>query len=335
MKTVLCHAHGPVSGLQVEDIAEPTPGPGQVLLRVEACGVNFPDMLLVEGKYQQKPALPFAPGGEVAGLIAAVGPGVTGLAPGTRAAALMTYGGFAEAVVLDADSVVPVPEGVPPATAAAVCLAYGTVLHALRDRAALQPGETLLVLGAAGGVGMAAIHLGKLLGARVIAAASSAGKLAVCKAQGADATVDYSVENWRDEIRSLTGGKGVDVVFDPVGGSLAEPALRSVGWRGRYLVVGFAAGDIPRLPLNLVLLKGCAIVGVFYGDFARREKAANRAMLQELFAWVAEGRLRPYVSVTFPLEQAAAALETLASRRATGKLVLLTHAGQYQQDARQ
>ena len=326
MKAVLCREYGPPSALVVEDMPEPQPGPGQILLRVEACGVNFPDTLIIQGKYQHKPAPPFIPGGEVAGVVTALGDGVTSPAIGQRVAVMITWGGFAEAVAVEAARAVPVPEGVAPEVAAALSLAYGTTLHALRDRADIQPGETLLVLGASGGVGLAAIQLGKLLGAQVIAAAGSAGKLELCQREGADELVDYSREGWREEVRSLTEDKGVDVVYDPVGGPYAEPALRSIAWKGRYLVIGFAAGDIPRIPLNLTLLKGCAIVGVFYGDFARREAAAHRAGLEQLFAWVAEGRLRPTVSATYPLDQAAQAMEALLSRTATGKLVLLTSA---------
>lgn len=324
MKAVLCRAFGPPSVLAVEDVPTPTPGPGQVLLRVDACGVNFPDTLIIQGKYQQKPALPFSPGGEVAGVVAALGEGVTSPAVGTRVAAMMPWGGFAEAAAVDAAAAVPVPDGVPPEVAASLCLAYGTTLHALRDRAALQPGETLLVLGASGGVGLAAVQLGKLMGARVIAAASSAAKLDICRRHGADALVDYGQDGWRERLRGLTDGKGVDVVLDPVGGPYAEPALRSAGWKGRHLVVGFAAGEIPRIPLNLALLKGCAILGVFYGEFTRREKAANRALLGQLFDWVAEGRLHPHISATFPLDDATAALEALLARAATGKIVLVT-----------
>ncbi len=327
MKAVLCRELGPPSSLRLEELPDPVPLPGQVLLRVEAAGVNFPDTLIIQGKYQQKPALPFVPGGEVCGIVEALGDGVSAPAVGTRVAAVITHGGFAERVAVDAGEAVPVPEGVPPAEAAALCLAYGTVLHALEDRGALRPGETLLVLGAAGGVGTAAIQIGRMLGARVIAAASSAAKLETCRQAGAEGLVDYSVEGWRDAVRALTDGRGPDVVFDPVGGPYAEPALRSIAWRGRYLVVGFAAGEIPRIPLNLALLKNCAITGVFYGEFTRREPEANRAMLARLFAWVAEGRLRPALSQRFPLERAAEALESLAARRATGKLVLLTHAG--------
>ncbi|WP_456316863.1 NADPH:quinone oxidoreductase family protein [Teichococcus globiformis] len=321
----MCHAYGPPSALRVEDVAEPRPEPGQILLRVEACGVNFPDTLIIQGKYQQKPPMPFIPGGEVCGIVMALGEGVEGPAPGTRVAAVITQGGFAEMVAVDATKAVPVPQGVAPADAAALGLAYGTVLHALEDRGALQPGETLLVLGASGGVGTAAIQIGKLLRARVVAAASSAAKLEACREAGADLLLDYSEEGWRDRLREMTGGDGPDVIFDPVGGPFSEPALRSIAWRGRYLVVGFAAGEIPRIPLNLALLKNCAITGVFYGAFTRREPERNRDMLARLYGWVAEGRLRPVISRSFPLDQASAALEMLAARQATGKLVLLTH----------
>ena len=328
MKAVLCREFGPPSSLVVSEVDEPVPGPGEVLVRVEACGVNFPDTLIIQGKYQQKPAMPFTPGGEVCGTVAVLGEGVSGPAVGTRVAALIPYGGFAEAVAIEAGRLVPVPEGVAPDAAAAICTAYGTVLHALEDRGALMLGETLLVLGAAGGVGMAAIQIGKLLGARVIAAASSMDKLEACRAAGADGLVNYTEEHWRDELRALTEDRGPDVVFDPVGGPYTEPALRSIGWRGRYLVVGFAAGEIPRIALNLALLKNCAITGVFYGEFVRREPANNRAMLARLFRWVADGQLVPAVSHRFPLEGAGEALDLLSGRRALGKLLLVTHAGQ-------
>jgi len=326
MKAVLCREYGPPSALRVETLPDPTPGPGQLLLRVEACGVNFPDTLIIQGRYQQKPPMPFIPGAEVCGLVAGHGEGVTEPAIGTRVAAVITHGGFAEAAVVEAAKAVPVPDGVSPEAAAALGLAYGTVLHALEDRGALKPGETLLVLGASGGVGLAAIQIGRLLGARVIAAASSEEKLEACREAGAEGLIDYAREGWRDRVRDLTEGRGPDVIFDPVGGSYAEPALRAIGWRGRYLVVGFAAGEIPRLPFNLMLLKGCTVTGVFYGDFARREPERNRELLGRLHRWVAESRLVPVISRRFPLEEAAAALEALADRRATGKLVLLTHA---------
>jgi NADPH2:quinone reductase len=323
MKAVLCRAFGPVSGLVLEDVPEPQPGPGEVLIRVAACAVNFADTLVVQGKYQTRPALPFSPGGEVAGVVAALGPGTAGPPPGSRVLAMTSHGGFAELAVARADAVVPVPDGVEPVAAAALSYAYGTALHALRDRGGLRPGETVLVLGAAGGTGLAAVQLAKLLGAQVIAAASGA-RQETCRQAGADMLLDYTQEGWRDQLRELTHGQGVDLVYDPVGGPYAEPALRSMAWGGRYLVIGFAAGEIPRIPLNLTLLKGCGILGVFYGSFAKREPEANRALMGQLLAWVREGRLRPWISATYPLAEAPTALEALLSRRATGKIVVVT-----------
>ena len=322
MKAVLCRALGPPSGLTLEEVPAPEPGPGQVLIRVEACAANFADALMVEGRYQARPPLPFSPGGEVAGVVAGLGEGVHGPAPGTRVLAMTGHGGFAEMAVARTEAVVAVPEGVDAVAAAALSYAYGTALHALRDRAGLRPGETALVLGAAGGTGLAAVQLAKLMGARAIAAAS-AGKLEACRAAGADALVDYRQDGWRDAVRDLAGDAGVDVVYDAVGGPYSEPALRSLNWGGRHLVVGFAAGEIPRVPLNLALLKGCGILGVFYGGFAKREPEANRALVGELLAWVREGRLRPHVSATYPLGDAAVALEALLSRGATGKVVVV------------
>ena len=324
MKAVLCRAFGPPSGLTLEEVPAPEPGPGEVLIRVEACSVNFPDTLIIQGRYQTRPPLPFSPGGEVAGAVAGLGEGVAGPPLGTRVLAMTSHGGFAEMAVAGADAVVAVPEDVDAVTAAALSYAYGTTLHALRDRAGLRPGETVLVLGAAGGAGLAAVQLAKLMGARVIAAASP-GKLETCREAGADAAVDYRQEGWRDRVRELIGSTGgVDVVYDPVGGPYSEPALRSLGWGGRHLVVGFAAGEIPRIALNLPLLKGCGILGVSYGAFAKREPEANRALVGQLLAWVREGRLRPRVSATHPLEGAAAALEALLARSVTGKIVLVT-----------
>ena len=324
MKAVLCRAFGPPSGLTLEEVPAPEPGPGQVLIRVEACSVNFPDTLIIQGRYQTRPPLPFSPGGEVAGSVAGLGEGVAGPPLGTRVLAMTSHGGFAEMAVAGAEAVVAVPEDVDAVTAAALSYAYGTSFYALRDRAGLRPGETVLVLGAAGGAGLAAVQLAKLMGARVIAAAS-AGKLETTRDAGADASVDYRQEGWRDRVRELIGSTGgVDVVFDPVGGPYSEPALRSLGWGGRHLVVGFAAGEIPRIPLNLPLLKGCGILGVSYGAFAKREPEANRALVGQLLAWVGEGRLCPRVSATHPLEGAAAALEALLARSVTGKIVLVT-----------
>ncbi len=323
MKAVLCRAFGPPSGLTLEEVPAPRPGPGQVLIRVEACAVNFPDTLIVQGRYQVRPPLPFSPGGEVAGVVAELGEGAAGPPPGTRVLAMTGHGGFAEMAVASADAVVEVPADVDAVSAAALSYAYGTTLHALRDRAGLRPGETVLVLGAAGGAGLAAVQVAKLMGARVIAAAS-AGKLDTCRDAGADALVDYRQEGWRDTVRDLSGSGGVDVVYDPVGGPYSEPALRSLNWGGRHLVVGFAAGDIPRIPLNLPLLKGCGILGVSYGAFAKRDPDANRALVGQLLTWVREGRLRPRVSATHGLEHAAAALDALLARGVTGKIVLVT-----------
>ncbi len=322
MRAVLCRAFGPLSALTVEEVPEPRPGPGQVLIRVEAAGVNFADTLVIEGKYQARPPFPFAPGGEVAGVVAGLGPDVEGPPLGTRVLAMTGHGGFAEAALAPAAAAVLVPDGVDPAVAASLSYAYGTTLHALRDRGRLRPGETVLVLGAAGGVGLAAVQVAKLLGARVIAAASSAEKLEICRQAGADMLLDYGREGWRDRLRTLTGSEGVDVIYDPVGGPYAEPALRSLAWGGRYLIIGFAAGEIPRIPLNLILLKGCDIVGVFYGNFVQRDPAGNRALMTQLLDWVRQGRLRPEISATYPLEHAAAAMEALRSRASTGKIVV-------------
>lgn len=322
MRAVICSSFGPPPSLCVLDVAPLVPGPGEAVVRVHAAGVNFPDVLIVENKYQVKPPLPFSPGGEVAGVVTAVGDGVRDVEVGASVVAIMSHGGFAEEVKVDASRLLPMPPNMDFTTAAGFVFTYATADHALRDRAALAAGETLLVLGAAGGVGIAAVEIGKALGARVVACASTDEKLALCRAHGADATIDYATEDLRERVRALTGGVGADVVFDPVGGAYTEPALRSCAWRGRLLVVGFAAGEIPRIPLNLPLLKGCSVVGVFWGDFTRREPDRFRESVAQLGRWHAEGRLRPHVSATFPLERAADALRMLAERRATGKIVL-------------
>jgi NADPH2:quinone reductase len=323
MKAVLCKQHGLPETLVVEDVPSPVPGPKQVLISVKACGVNFPDTLIIQNLYQFKPALPFSPGGELAGVVKAVGEGVKHVQPGQPVLAFTGWGGFAEEVLADAKQVVPLPPGLDMAVAAAFMMTYGTSYHALKDRAQLQAGETLLVLGAAGGVGLAAIELGKKLGARVIAAASTAEKLAVCREHGADELINYEGEDLRERLKEITDGKGVDVIYDPVGGKYAELALRGIGWKGRYLVVGFAAGDIPKIPLNLPLLKGCAILGVFWGDFAAREPQANMANGMQLFQWLMQGGLKPHISAKYPLEQAPEALRALMERRVTGKVVLV------------
>ncbi len=322
MKAVLCRAYGPPESLVVEEVPPLVAGPGEVVVSVKAASVNFPDVLIIQNKYQFKPPLPFSPGSEVAGIVKAVGEGVTAAKPGDRVMAFTTYGGFAEEVKTDARRLLPLPDGMDYTIASAFVLTYGTSDHALRDRGALKAGETVLVLGAAGGVGIAAIEIAKAVGARVIACASRDDKLAVCREHGADDTVNYQTEDLRERVKALTKGNGVDVVYDPVGGPYTEAAVRSCAWRGRLLVVGFAAGDIPKIPLNLTLLKGCSIVGVFWGEFARREPTAFAASIAQLVRWYAEGKLRPHVSATFPLERAAEALALMAAREVKGKVVL-------------
>ena len=324
MKAVLCKAYGPPESLVVEDIPSPTPGPGEAVIAVKAASVNFPDVLIIQNKYQVKPPLPFSPGSELAGIVTMVGEGVTSFKPGDPALAITTYGAFAEEVKTEARRLLPIPAGMDFPTAAAFGLTYATSEHALCDRGQLEAGETLVVLGAAGGVGLAAIEIGKALGARVIACASTDDKLAVCREHGADDTINYASEDLRERIKALTTGNGADVVYDPVGGPYTEPALRSIAWRGRLLVVGFAAGEIPRIPLNLTLLKGCSIVGVFWGEFTRREPQRSAEAMQRLAGWYAEGKLKPHVSETFPLERAADALTRMAERKVTGKVVLVT-----------
>jgi NADPH:quinone reductase len=326
MRAVRCHELIGPTGLRVDDIPDPSPlslGPGEVLIDVKAAGLNFPDVLLSHGKYQFKPAPPFVPGCEAAGVVSAVGAGVTTVKPGDRVAATLLHGAFAEKIVVPELATTRIPDAVTFEVAAATLLTYVTTLHALADRAHLRRGETLLVLGAAGGVGTAAVEIGKLMGARVIAAASTDEKVAFCKSHGADEGINYATEDLKERAKALTGGAGPNVVYDPVGGPYAEPALRSIAWEGRYLVVGFAAGDIPKIPLNLVLLKGCQIVGVFWGSFAMREPEKNRAHAAGILEWVALKKLAPHVDATFPFERATEALERLARREVNGKLVLV------------
>lgn len=322
MRAMLCKAYGPLDGLVLEELPSPVPGPGEVRLKVAACGVNFPDVLIVQGKYQFRPDPPFAPGGEVSGTVAELGPGVQGFAVGDQVIATTLWGGFAEELVTTADRLMHRPSTMDEVTAAGVAITYGTSWHALVQRAALQPGETLLVLGAAGGVGVAAIQIGKALGARVIAAAGSAEKLEFAREQGADAVLNYAEDGYRGRLKDLTEGRGVDVAYDPVGGALFEPTLRSMAWNGRYLVVGFASGEIPKVPANLTLLKGCAVVGVFWGQFRRNQPALDAENFRRLFALHAEGRLRPVISATYPLERAREALAALTGRTVKGKVVL-------------
>lgn len=324
MRAVLCHAYGPPESLKVEDVPGLTPGPGQVVIEVKACGVNFPDTLIIQGKYQFQPPMPFSPGGEIAGVIKETGEGVTGFKPGDPVIAFTGWGGFAEEVLAAPNQLVPIPDGMDFVTASSFVMTYGTSYYALKDRAQLKSGDTLLVLGAAGGVGFAALELGKAMGARVIAAASTDDKLAFCTEHGADEVINYATEDLKDRVKKLTGGNGADVVYDPVGGPYSEPAIRATGWGGRYLVIGFAAGDIPRVPLNLVLLKSCSLVGVFWGAFAQRDPKRNEQLLQDLLAWFRDGTLKTHVSARYPLEQAADALNDLIERRVRGKVVLTT-----------
>ncbi|MBH3409644.1 NADPH:quinone oxidoreductase family protein [Pseudomonas putida] len=323
MKAVLCKTLGPARDLVLEEVASPVPKKNEILLDVQAAGVNFPDTLIIEGKYQFQPPLPFSPGGEAAGVIAAVGERAGAFKVGDRVMALTGWGAFAEQVAVPFYNVMPIPEHMDFATAAAFGMTYGTSMHALKQRGQLQPGETLLVLGASGGVGLAAVEIGKAMGARVIAAASSAEKLAVAKAAGADETIDYSQASLKEEIKRLTGGQGVDVIYDPVGGELFDQAVRGLAWQGRLLVVGFASGTIPQMAANQVLLKGAAVLGVFWGAFAQRQPEDNAANFRQLFAWHAEGKLKPLVSKTYPLAEAGAAIDALGQRRAVGKLVVL------------
>ncbi len=322
MKAIVCNAWGLPDTLNLEDLPDVMPAAGQVAIDVQAAGVNFPDVLIIQNKYQVKPPLPFTPGGELAGIVRAVGDGVTQFKVGDRVIAFVGQGAFAQQIAVPVQAVMPMPAGMDFDIAAAITLTYGTSHHAVVDRAQLKAGETMLVLGAAGGVGLAAIDIGKALGARVIAAASTAEKLAVCKDHGADVLINYTTEDLREAIKAATNGKGPDVIYDPVGGVYAEPAFRSIAWRGRYLVVGFANGEIPKLPLNLTLLKGASLVGVFWGDYARREPAANMAAMGQLMGWLASGKIRPHISGRYALADTAQALNDMAARKVTGKVVI-------------
>jgi NADPH2:quinone reductase len=323
MRAVRIHDSSGPKGLQIDTIDDPKPVAGEVLVEVRAAGLNFPDVLLSYGKYQFKPATPFSPGGEASGVVKSVGAGVTSVKEGDRVAFTLLNGAFAELVVAPEMAVVKLPDAVSFEVGAATLLTYLTTIHALVDRAAIQKGETLLVLGAAGGVGVAAIQLGKLLGARVIAAVSSDEKAAFCKEQGADESIVYSREDLKERVKVITGGAGANVVYDAVGGAYSEQALRATAWEGRFLVVGFAAGDIPKIPLNLVLLKGCQIVGIFWGQFAMRDPARNNENAKKIFSWVAEGKLKPHVDGVFPFARATEVFERMEQRLVKGKVVLV------------
>lgn len=323
MRALVCEEFSAVEQLKLLDSPDPVPGPGEVVIAVQAASVNYPDALMVMGKYQVKPPLPFTPGAEAAGTVAAVGEGVRHLQVGQSVMALSSTGAFATHLKVPASMVFPVPPGLSPEVAAALPLAYGTVMHALVQRGQVQEGETLLVLGAAGGVGLGAVMIGKALGAKVIAATSTPEKAQVARDHGADEVILYTEEDLRERLKELTGGRGPDVVFDPVGDQYAEPTFRAIAWGGRYLVIGFAGGEIPKLPLNLPLLKGAALVGVFWGEFAKRDPKANAANMARLIEWIAQGKVRPLISKRYPLERGPEALRALLERRVTGKVVIV------------
>jgi NADPH2:quinone reductase len=327
MKAVVCKSFGPPENLTLEEVADPAPGRGQVLIDVHAVGLNFPDVLQIAGKYQFQPPFPFTPGSELAGVVAQVGMGVSGVNPGDRVMALVATGAMAEKVVADASAVDVIPQTMDFEIAAGLGIAYGTSYHALAQRARLQPGETLLVLGASGGVGLAAVEIGKAFGAHVIAAASTDQKLEIARQHGADVLVNYSQKSLKDTIKELTSGSGVDVIFDPVGGDLFDQSTRCINWNGRILVVGFASGIIPKYPINLALLKGCEIVGVFWGEFRKREPELFRKNCQALFDLFREGKIKPLISQAFPLNRYAEALNVFVHRQAVGKIVLRTRSG--------
>jgi NADPH2:quinone reductase len=323
MQAWFCETLSGPEGLVWKEVPTPQPGPGEVRIAIRAASLNFPDILIVQGKYQFKPALPFVPGSEYSGVVEALGEGVTNLKVGDAVAAMGSTGGFATHALAPAKQVLKLPPGFALEDAAAFALTYGTTHHALVDRAALKAGETVLVLGAAGGVGTSAIQIAKAVGAKVIAAASTDEKCAFCRELGADATINYATQNVRDALKELTGGKGPDVVYDPVGGDLAEPVFRSIAWRGRYLVIGFAQGSIPSLPLNLALLKGASIVGVFWGDFTRREPEASARGMAELAQWYAAGKIKPAIDLRLPMRELPAAYARMATRKVQGKVLMV------------
>lgn len=323
MKAALCKSFDGPQSLIVEDIPEPMPGPGQIRIKVEAAALNFFDTLIIRNKYQYKPELPFSPAAEMAGTVDVLGEGATGFTKGQRVLAYSGWGGAREKAVVKAEMAIPVPEGVAPEIAAGLTVTYGTAMHGLRDRGSLREGETLAVLGAAGGAGLAAVEIGARIGARVIAVASSADKLAICKQHGASEVINYAEQDLKEALKALTGGKGADVVYDCVGAEHTEPAVRALAWEGRLLVVGFAGGDIPKIPINLLLLKGCSLVGVFWGEFNRRSPSAHRANIEQVLAWVASGALSPRVHSTYPLARIADALTAIERREATGKVIVV------------
>lgn len=322
MKAILCKTLDGPDSLVLEDIADPVAGPGEVVIKVKAAALNFFDTLVTRGKYQKKPPLPFSPSGEVAGTVETLGDGVVGLDMGQRVTAYVAWGGAREKVVVPADAVIPTPDNVTDIVASGVSVTYGTAIHGLKDRARVQANEWVAVTGASGGAGLAAIEIAKQLGARVIAVASSADKLEICRQHGADVLVNYSDGDLKDKLKAATDGNGVDVVYDCVGGEYAEPAVRALAWEGRFLVVGFAAGDIPKLPLNLLLVKGAAAIGVFWGESVKRDPNGHRDNMTAVLNWVSEGKLVPHIHATYPLAETAEAIRVLDRREAVGKVVL-------------
>jgi NADPH2:quinone reductase len=322
MKAIVCNQFGIPSTLSYQEVPNPSPQKGELLISVKACSVNFPDTLIIQGKYQFKPQFPFSPGSDVAGIIEAIGEEVKGFKIGDEVVGFIPFGGFAEKATIAAKDCFPKPKGMSMVNASAFLLAYGTSYHALKDRAKLQEGETILVLGASGGVGITAVEISKLMGAKVIAAASTNEKLALCKEFGADETINYTTENLKERVKELTNGKGVDVIYDPVGGDFSEQAIRSIAWKGRHLVIGFANGQIPKIPLNLPLLKGADIVGVFWGAFAQKEPQKSLENIHQLLIWFAKGEVKPHIEATYSVEDAPKALEDMMNRKVKGKIVI-------------
>jgi NADPH2:quinone reductase len=322
MKALLCTRYGTPDDLELADIADPVAGPGEAVVRIQAAALNFFDTLIIAGKYQTKPPMPFSPAAEFAGTVESLGSGVSTLRLGDRVLGYCSYGAARERIALAADRLIKIPDSLDFDRAAGLCVTYGTSLHALKDRAQLMPGETLAVLGASGGVGLAAIELGKLMGARVIACASSAEKIAFARKHGADDGIDYGAEDLKEALRRVTQGRGADIIYDPIGGAYSEAAFRAIAWQGRFLVIGFAAGEIPKLPLNLVLLKSCDVLGVYWNAWTQREPAGHRANTEQLLAWCAEGKLSSHVHAVYPLAQAPAALKAIAARQVMGKVIL-------------
>ncbi|UAM98695.1 NADPH:quinone oxidoreductase family protein [Polaribacter litorisediminis] len=322
MKAIVCNKFGTPNTLQFQEIESPSPKKDEILIAVKACSVNFPDTLIIQGKYQFRPEFPFSPGSDVAGIVEKIGEDVQQFKVGDKVVGFISFGGFAEKAIVKAKDCFPKPKGMSMVNASAFLLAYGTSYHALKDRANLQKGETILILGASGGVGLTALELAKLMGAKVIAAASTKEKLDLCTQFGADEVINYTEESLKDKVKELTNGSGVDVIYDPVGGHFSELALRAIAWKGRHLVIGFANGEIPKIPINLTLLKGASIVGVFWGAFAQKEPKKSLENIHQLLTWFTKGYLKPHINKTYALKEAPKALEDMIQRKVKGKIVI-------------